>query len=91
MIDMKYDKIGACYGGYSLAYLMENPLYDDISFIGIFPFAENVISENATRPGDVIKSYLGKTVEITDPDAEGRLVLADAFGYSHKFKPDLIY
>ena len=90
MMDMKFDKIGACYGGYALAHLMENIEYDNVRFVGIFPFAENAVSGRAVHPGDVVKSYLGKTVEITDPDAEGRLVLADAFGYAHKYKPDLI-
>lgn len=90
MMDMKFDKIGACYGAYALAYLIENSDYNNINFVGIFPFAENAVSGTAIHPGDVVKSYLGKTVEITDPDAEGRLILADAFGYSHKYKPDLI-
>jgi leucyl aminopeptidase len=90
MMDMKFDKIGACYGAYSLAHLIENSEYDNVHFIGIFPLAENAVSGRSVHPGDVIKSYLGKTVEITDPDAEGRLVLADAFGYAHKYKPDLI-
>jgi leucyl aminopeptidase len=90
MLDMKFDKTGAVYGGYALAHLLEDKTYENIHFVGIFPYAENAISGSAAHPGDVIKSYLGKTVEISDPDAEGRLVLADAFGYSHKFKPDLI-
>jgi len=90
IMDMKFDKTGAVYGGYALAHLLEDKAYDNIHFVGIFPFAENAISSHSIHPGDVIKSYLGKTVEISDPDAEGRLVLADAFGYSHKFNPDLI-
>jgi len=90
MIDMKFDKTGAVYGGYSLIHLLEDKDFDHIHFIGIFPYAENALSGRAVHPGDVIKSYIGKTVEITDPDAEGRLVLADAFGYAHKYKPDLI-
>ena len=90
MMDMKFDKIGACYGAYSLDYLINNNDYNHLHFVGIFPFAENAVSGRAVHPGDVIKSYLGKTVEITDPDAEGRLILADAFGYAHKYKPDLI-
>ena len=90
MVDMKYDKIGAIYSSYALAHLLENPKYNHIHFIGIFPFAENAVSGKAIHPGDVVTSYLGKTVEITDPDAEGRLILADAFAYSRKFNPDLI-
>jgi len=90
MIDMKFDKTGAVYGGYALAHLMEQSEYDNVHFVGIFPYAENAVSGRAVHPGDVVKSYLGPTVEITDPDAEGRLVLADAFGYAHKFHPNLI-
>ena len=44
----------------------------------------------ASRPGDVVESYSGKTVEIVDTDAEGRLVMADALAYAHEFKPKLI-
>ena len=59
-------------------------------FIALLPIVENMISGNATRPGDVITSYNKKTVEITNTDAEGRLILADAIAYSEKFKPKLI-
>lgn len=88
MDKMKYDKTGAVNGSMALLQLMEE--LPDTNLVGIFPFAENAVSENSTHPGDVIKSYLGKTVEIIDPDAEGRLVLADAIGHAHKYKPDLI-
>lgn len=88
MVNMKYDKSGAVNGSMALLQLMEE--LPDVNLIGIFPFAENAVSENATRPGDVVKSYIGKTVEIVDPDAEGRLILADAFGHAHKYSPDLI-
>lgn len=88
--DMKYDKIGAVYGATALLQLLENPDLDVHTIIGVFPLAENVISENALRPGDVITSYNKKTVEITNPDAEGRLVLADAFGFLEQFKPNLL-
>lgn len=85
---MKYDKLGAVHGAMALAYLVEN--CKGVNFVGVFPFAENAVSDRAVRPGDVIKSFSGKTVEITDPDAEGRLILADALAYSKKYKPDLI-
>lgn len=90
MKDMKYDKIGAVSGSMALAYLLELPELNHINLIGVFPFAENVISENAIRPGDVIQSYSKKTVEIVNPDAEGRLILADALAYASKYKPNLI-
>jgi len=55
--------------------------------IGIVPLAENVISNESYRPSDIIKMFSGKTVEITNTDAEGRLILADAITYGLKFKP----
>ena len=50
--------------------------------IGIIPLVENLPSGKATKPGDVVKSYLGKTIEIVNTDAEGRLILADAIAYA---------
>lgn len=87
---MKYDKTGAMDGAMSLLHMVKTKSFNKINFIGLFPFAENVISSNAVLPGDVIKSYSGKTVEISDPDAEGRLILADALAYSKKYNPDFI-
>ncbi len=55
--------------------------------IGIIPVAENLIGKNAYRPSDIIQALSGLTVEITNTDAEGRLVLADAITYATKFKP----
>ena len=52
---------------------------------------ENMVSGNAQRPGDIVKSYSGKTIEILNTDAEGRLVLADAATFTEKkFKPKFI-
>lgn len=92
MTDMKYDKIGAIYACAAMLNMLDDPTWDHVTFLGVFPFAENAISDKAFRPGDVFKSYIGKTVEIANPDAEGRLVLADAFGLLHKVKhkPSLI-
>jgi leucyl aminopeptidase len=53
-----------------------------LSIIGLIPAVENLPSGKATKPGDVVKSYLGKTVEIINTDAEGRLILADALAYA---------
>ena len=50
----------------------------------VIPLAENSVSGNSIRPSDVIKSYKGLTVEITNTDAEGRLILADAVAWSNK-------
>jgi leucyl aminopeptidase len=90
MKTMKFDKIGAVYGSISLLHLLEDVKLKNVNFVGIFPFAENVISEKSMLPGDVVTSFIGKTVEISDPDAEGRLILADAFGHARAYKPDLI-
>lgn len=56
----------------------------------LIPAVENVVSGNAYRPGDVITMRNGKTVEIGNTDAEGRLVLADAMSYATEFEPDLL-
>lgn len=90
MHDMKFDKIGAIYAAMTLLYCIENPTYNAHEFVGVFPFVENAISHHALRPGDVITSYSGKSVEITNPDAEGRLILADAFTCIQEHKLDLL-
>jgi leucyl aminopeptidase len=58
--------------------------------IGLIPAAENMLGNGATRPGDIHTSLSGKTVEVTDTDAEGRLVLADALSYAKRFKPSVV-
>jgi leucyl aminopeptidase len=58
--------------------------------VGLIPCAENMPSGSALKPGDVIKFYSGKTAEIANTDAEGRLILADALGYAEKYKPNAI-
>ena len=55
-----------------------------VHLIGIIPAAENAIGSRAYKPGDVIGSYSGKSIEIIDTDAEGRLVLADGLSYMVK-------
>jgi leucyl aminopeptidase len=60
-----------------------------IHLIGIVPSTENMVDGASTKPGDVIKSYLGKTIEVIDTDAEGRLILIDGLTYLKKnFNPD---
>lgn len=62
-----------------------------VNVIAIVAAAENLVSSNAYKPSDVITAYNGKTVEITNTDAEGRLVLADAISYGiEKFKPQAV-
>ncbi len=89
--DMKFDMAGAAtvLGIFKMLSL-RNEL--PVNLIGVIGAAENSISDKATRPGDIISSYAGKTIEITNTDAEGRLVLADAISYTiDKHKIDKLY
>ena len=62
-----------------------------VNAVGVVGLVENMPGGNALRPGDILKSYSGKTVEVLNTDAEGRLVLADALSYTEeKFKPKFI-
>jgi leucyl aminopeptidase len=82
MEDMKADMAGgAAVVGAMAALAQLRPRH---RVIGIVPAVENLPSGKASRPGDVVKSYLGKTVEIINTDAEGRLILADALAYARK-------
>lgn len=58
--------------------------------VGLIPLTENMPSGKAIKPGDILKSFSGKTVEVLNTDAEGRLILADALSYGLTFKPDLM-
>jgi leucyl aminopeptidase len=58
--------------------------------VGLIPAAENLLGSDAMRPGDVLRSLSGKTIEVTDTDAEGRLVLADAITYAKRFNPAVV-
>ncbi|MEP9410539.1 MAG: leucyl aminopeptidase [Candidatus Brocadia sp.] len=58
--------------------------------VGLIPCAENMPSGSAIKPGDIIKFYSGKTAEVANTDAEGRLILADALAYAEKYKPGAV-
>lgn len=60
------------------------------SVIGLIPSVENMPGNNAYRPGDILKSLSGKTIEVLNTDAEGRLILADAITYAKRFKPSVV-
>ncbi|MFH2035263.1 MAG: leucyl aminopeptidase [Candidatus Zixiibacteriota bacterium] len=60
------------------------------NLIGLMPMAENMPSSKATKPGDIVTSRKGKTIEIINTDAEGRLILADALDYANKFSPQAV-
>ena len=89
MEDMTYDMAGSAV----VAGLMKNFALRKakINAVGVVGLVENMPGGNAQRPGDIVKSYSGKTIEVLNTDAEGRLVLADAITFTEKkFKPNLI-
>jgi leucyl aminopeptidase len=61
-----------------------------VDIIGIIPAAENMLSGKSMRPGDIVKTSSGKTIEVDNTDAEGRMILADALHYASQQKPDII-
>jgi len=61
-----------------------------VHLVGLIPATENLPSGTAQRPGDILTSYSGQTIEVINTDAEGRLILADALSYAGKFKPRAI-
>lgn len=58
--------------------------------VGLIPLCENMPSGSAVKPGDVVRAMNGKTIEVDNTDAEGRLLLADALSYAHSFNPQAI-
>ena len=88
MRNMKKDMGGAAIA-ISL-FLMANSLLKKTKVILIIPMAENSVSGNSMRPGDILTSSSGKKVEISHTDAEGRLLLADAMELANKYNPNLI-
>ena len=87
--DMKMDMSGAAAVAATLITIAK--LKSKVKVIGVIPVVENMPSGNASRPGDIIKSYDGKTVEIGNTDAEGRLILIDAISYCiEKYKPQIL-
>lgn len=88
MGEMKADMSGAAVVVGTLIAVAKNNL--PVHLYGIIPSAENMVSGESIRPGDIIKMSNGKSVEIEDTDAEGRVVLADALHYASQLKPDQI-
>jgi leucyl aminopeptidase len=85
MDEMKYDMCGAAtvLGVLQAAAELRLPL----NVVGIVPTCENMPSGRATRPGDIVRTMQGTTVEILNTDAEGRLILCDALTYAQRYKP----
>lgn len=88
MAEMKMDMSGAAavVGTFQALAEMKLPVH----VVGLIPSVENMPSGTAVKPGDIVRHFNGKTSEVDNTDAEGRLILADALGYASKFKPDVV-
>jgi leucyl aminopeptidase len=88
MDEMKFDMTGAAsvFGAIKAAAELALPL----NLIGLVPACENMPGGRATKPGDVVRSMSGQTIEIINTDAEGRLILCDALTYARRFKPAVV-
>jgi leucyl aminopeptidase len=88
MDEMKFDMSGGAsvLGAFKAVAELELPL----NLVGVVPACENMPSGRATKPGDVVKSMSGQTIEVLNTDAEGRLILCDAMTYARRFKPDVM-
>ncbi len=85
---MRYDMSGAAAA--LTAVLAAARLKLPVNVIALAPLTENMPSGSAQKPGDIVQSYGRKTIEVLNPDAEGRLVLADALGYAKTLKPQAV-
>jgi leucyl aminopeptidase len=88
MDEMKYDMCGAAsvLGTLKACVEMELP----VNVTGVIPTTENLPDGLASKPGDIVTSMSGQTIEVLNTDAEGRLILCDALTYSARFKPDVV-
>ncbi|MFN0159489.1 MAG: leucyl aminopeptidase [Bacteroidota bacterium] len=88
MAEMKMDMSGAAavIGTMQAAARLRLPIH----LVGLVPATENLLNGDAMKPGDILTHYNGKTSEVDNTDAEGRLILADALGYASKYNPDLV-
>ncbi len=88
MDEMKYDMCGGASVLGTFRAVAEMAL--SLNLVGIIPASENLPDGEANKPGDIVKTMAGKTVEILNTDAEGRLILCDALTYTQKFDPELV-
>lgn len=88
MDEMKFDMCGAAsvLGALKVAILLRLP----VELVVLVPTCENMPGGNASKPGDIVTSMSGQTIEILNTDAEGRLILCDALTYAKRFKPDAV-
>lgn len=85
MEEMKYDMSGAAAVLGAMQAVAR--LRPRVNVVALVPTTENLLSGKATKPGDVLRMYSGKTVEVINTDAEGRLILADALAYAQRYEP----
>ncbi len=88
MDEMKYDMCGAATVIAALQFAAAQKL--KLNIVGLVPTCENMPSSRAIKPGDIVTSASGQTIEILNTDAEGRLILCDALTYARRFKPDCV-
>ena len=88
MDQMKFDMCGAAAVFGTLRALAE--LKAPVNVVGLVPACENMPSGRATKPGDVVTSMSGQTIEVLNTDAEGRLILADALTYAERYEPEAV-
>lgn len=88
MDEMKYDMCGSASVFGTISAIAELNL--PINVIGVVPSSENMPDGDANKPGDIVTSMAGKTIEILNTDAEGRLILCDALTYSERFNPEIV-
>jgi len=88
MDEMKYDMCGAAsvLGTFKAIGELDLPL----NVVGIIPTCDNMPSGNALKPGDILTSMAGLTIEVLNTDAEGRLILCDALTYAERFEPSAV-
>src|ERR1039458_647467 len=85
---MKYDMCGAASVLGTLQAIAEMGL--KLNVVAVIPSCENMPDGAASKPGDIVKSMSGQTIEILNTDAEGRLILCDALTYAARFEPDTV-
>ncbi|HLX28260.1 MAG TPA: leucyl aminopeptidase [Casimicrobiaceae bacterium] len=85
---MKFDMCGAASVLGTFRAIAE--LKAKLNLVGLIPACENMLSGRATKPGDIVKSMSGQTVEVLNTDAEGRLILADALTYAERYEPHAV-
>jgi leucyl aminopeptidase len=88
MDQMKFDMCGAASVFGTFRAIAE--LKSKLNLVGLIPTCENMPSGHATKPGDIVKSMSGQTVEILNTDAEGRLILSDALTYAERYEPQAV-